>query len=79
MINTGNPEEYTIRELAEQVLAFLPECGSTIVSEPLPADDPKRRRPDITLAKELLSWAPHIPLREGLPRTIAYFRDLARR
>ena len=79
VINTGNPEEYTIRELAEQVLAFLPECGSTIVSEPLPADDPKRRRPDITLAKELLSWAPHIPLREGLPRTIAYFRDLARR
>ena len=76
VINTGNPEEYTIRQLAEQVLEFLPDTGSKLVFEPLPKDDPKRRKPDITLAKELLCWEPKVPLREGLAKTIAYFRGM---
>ena len=76
VINTGNPEEYTIRQLAEQVLEFLPDTGSKLVFEPLPKDDPKRRKPDITLAKKLLGWKPVVPLREGLSKTIAYFREM---
>ena len=76
VINTGNPEEYTIRQLAEQVLEFLPDTGSKLVFEPLPKDDPKRRKPDITLAKKLLGWKPVVPLREGLAKTIAYFREM---
>jgi UDP-glucuronate decarboxylase len=76
VINTGNPEEYTIRQLAEQVLEFLPDTGSKLVFEPLPKDDPKRRKPDITLAKQLLGWKPVITLREGLAKTIAYFREM---
>ncbi len=77
VINTGNPDEYTIKELAEQVVAMLPECGSKLVYEPLPQDDPKRRKPDITLAKELLGWKPVVPLKEGLEKTIAYFKSNA--
>ncbi len=76
VINTGNPEEYTIRQLAEQVLEFLPDTGSKLVFEPLPKDDPKRRKPDITLANQLLGWKPVVPLREGLAKTIAYFRNM---
>ena len=76
VINTGNPEEYTIRQLAEQVLEFLPDTGSKLVFEPLPKDDPKRRKPDITLAMKLLGWKPVVPLREGLAKTIEYFRAL---
>ena len=76
VINTGNPEEYTIRQLAEQVLEFLPDTGSKLVFEPLPKDDPKRRKPDITLANKLLGWKPVVPLREGLAKTIAYFREM---
>ncbi len=74
VINTGNPEEYTIRQLAEQVLHFLPESGSKLIFEPLPKDDPHRRKPDITLAQELLGWSPKILLKDGLQHTIAYFR-----
>ncbi len=74
VVNTGNPGEYTIRELAEKTLALLPESTSRIVYAPLPGDDPKRRKPDITLAKELLGWEPKVPLDEGLARTIDYFR-----
>ena len=76
VINVGNPGEFTIRELAEMVLALLPESKSKIINEDLPKDDPKRRRPDITLAKELLGWEPRIKLSEGLPKTIEYFRAL---
>ena len=79
VINTGNPEEYTIRELAEQVLAYLPDKGSQLIFEPLPKDDPRRRKPDITLARELLGWSPRIPLKEGLKHTIAYFRQYIER
>ena len=75
-INTGNPGEYTIRELAEETLRQIPDSKSKLVAKPLPSDDPKRRRPDITLAKELLGWEPKVPLREGLAKTIAYFRSL---
>lgn len=76
VINTGNPEEYTIRQLAEQVLEFIPDTGSKLVFEPLPKDDPRRRKPDITLASELLGWKPVVPLREGLAKTIEYFRGM---
>jgi UDP-glucuronate decarboxylase len=73
-LNLGNPHETTIHELAELVIAIV---GSTsrIVREPLPADDPVRRRPDITLARERLGWEPSIDLRQGLERTIAYFEE----
>ena len=75
VINTGNPGEYTIRELAEKTLKMLPGSKSKLVRKPLPGDDPKKRRPDITLAKKLLGWSPKVPLDEGLAKTIAYFRD----
>ena len=75
VINTGNPGEYTIRQLAEKVLEHLPESKSRIVSRPLPGDDPRKRKPDIALARELLGgWEPKVPLDEGLARTIDYFR-----
>ncbi|MFA7330855.1 MAG: UDP-glucuronic acid decarboxylase family protein [Candidatus Delongbacteria bacterium] len=72
-VNLGNPEEFTIRELAEQVIQ-LTGSTSTLVELPLPQDDPKLRRPDITLAREKLGWEPRVPLREGLPPTIEWFR-----
>jgi UDP-glucuronate decarboxylase len=75
VVNTGNPGEYTIKELAEEVLRQLPQSKSKLAFAPLPSDDPKRRKPDITLAKELLGWEPKVPLCEGLARTIEYFRD----
>ncbi len=75
VLNTGNPGEYTIRELAEETLRQLPESKSKLVFRPLPADDPRRRRPDITLAKELLGWEPKVPLADGLAKTIEYFRS----
>ena len=74
VINTGNPGEYTIKELAEKTLKMLPGSKSKLVYKPLPGDDPKKRKPDISLAKELLGWKPKVPLAEGLAKTIAYFR-----
>ena len=74
-INLGNPGEFTMIELAEQVLR-LTGSSSTIVHKPLPVDDPLQRRPDIAKAKKLLDWEPKVPLEEGLVRTIAYFRAL---
>ena len=76
VINTGNPGEYTIKQLAEETLRQLPESKSKLIYAPLPSDDPKRRKPDITLAKELLGWEPKVPLQEGLGKTILYFREL---
>ncbi|SFU34909.1 UDP-glucuronate decarboxylase [Porphyromonadaceae bacterium KHP3R9] len=73
-VNIGNPGEFTIRELAEQIIS-LSGSASRLVFHPLPADDPKQRRPDITLAREVLSWEPTIQLREGLLRMISYFRN----
>jgi UDP-glucuronate decarboxylase len=77
-INLGNPSEFTIRQLAEQVID-LTGSRSRLTFEPLPADDPKQRRPDISAAQEMLDWRPTIPLREGLIRTIAYFDELLTR
>lgn len=74
-VNLGNPGEFTIRELAEQVIA-LTGSRSKLVFRPLPSDDPKQRRPDITLAREALNWEPQISLNEGLSRTIAYFESI---
>jgi len=74
-INIGNPNEFTMLELAEKVIAKV--GGSTkLTFHPLPGDDPKQRQPDITLAKKHLDWQPTISLDEGLDRTIAYFREL---
>ena len=74
-MNMGNPGEFTIRQLAEQVIE-LTGSSSRLVCEPLPDDDPRQRKPDITLAREKLGWEPRIPLREGLQKTIAYFDTL---
>jgi len=74
-INLGNPQELTILELAELVIR-LTDSRSRIVFRPLPADDPKHRCPDITLARQLLGWSPTVPLEEGLKKTIAYFRQI---
>jgi UDP-glucuronate decarboxylase len=75
-INLGNPNEFTIRQLAEQVLE-LTSSKSRMVYKPLPADDPMQRKPDITQAKALLDhWEPKVQLREGLKQTIAYFDGL---
>ncbi|MFN2493923.1 MAG: UDP-glucuronic acid decarboxylase family protein [Pyrinomonadaceae bacterium] len=75
-VNLGNPGEFTIKQLAEEVSKI---CGSRseIRYLPLPQDDPKQRKPDISRAQQLLGWNPTIPLREGLERTIAYFRKVA--
>ena len=72
-VNIGNPHELTIRQLAERIVA-LTGSKSRIVEKPLPADDPKKRKPDITRARTLLGWEPKVSLDEGLPRTLAYFR-----
>ena len=76
-INMGNPTEFTIRQLAENVIDIT-GSKSKLVLRPLPSDDPKQRQPDITKARELLGWQPKVPLREGLVRTIAYFEELLR-
>ncbi len=76
-VNLGNPEEFTILELAELVIR-LTGSRSKIVRMGLPQDDPERRKPDISLAKSTLDWFPKIPLGEGITRTIAYFDELLR-
>ncbi len=75
-VNLGNPDEFTILELAQKVVA-LSGTTSKITFLPLPADDPTQRKPDISLAKRMLDWAPKVTLDEGLPRVIAYFCDIA--
>jgi len=74
-MNLGNPGEFSMLELAEQVIR-LTGSRSQIIHMPLPADDPKQRRPDISYAKSTIDWQPTVPLEEGLKRTIAYFRGL---
>jgi UDP-glucuronate decarboxylase len=74
-VNIGNPGEFTMLELAEKVIA-LSGSKSKLEFKPLPADDPKQRQPDITLAKKVLNWQPTINLDEGLTKTIAYFKTL---
>ncbi|MFA6433306.1 MAG: UDP-glucuronic acid decarboxylase family protein [Elusimicrobiales bacterium] len=74
-VNIGNPDEFTIKELAEKVLKLIPESKSKLVYKPLPQDDPRQRQPDIRLAKEKLGWEPRIKLNEGLVKTVSYFKE----
>lgn len=74
-VNTGNPNEFTVLQLAQKVIE-LTGSKSKIVLKPLPSDDPRQRQPDITLAKEKLGWEPRVQLEEGLQMTIAYFKSL---
>jgi UDP-glucuronate decarboxylase len=74
-INLGNPGEFTMKQLAEMTIK-LTGSRSNLTYAPLPQDDPRQRRPDISQAQRELGWSPNIPLREGLARTIAYFEGL---
>jgi UDP-glucuronate decarboxylase len=74
-VNLGNPGEFSIGELAQKVVAMT-GSKSRVIYQPLPQDDPTRRRPDIGLAREKLGWEPRITLEEGLQPTIEYFREL---
>ena len=74
-VNLGNPDEFTIKELAEKVIEMT-HSKSKLVYKPLPHDDPTQRQPDITLAKQQLNWQPTIKLETGLKSTIEYFRKL---
>lgn len=73
-VNIGNPEEFTIKQLAEKVLQLIPDSPSKLIYKPLPQDDPRQRQPDIALAREALRWAPRVKLEEGLIKTVDYFR-----
>jgi UDP-glucuronate decarboxylase len=75
-VNLGNQDEFTIRELGEMVLELTGSSGKLVQARPLPEDDPLQRRPDITLARERLGWEPKVNLREGLQRTIDWFRNI---
>jgi UDP-glucuronate decarboxylase len=77
-VNLGNPEEITILGLAEKIIKIT-HSRSEIVFKPLPADDPRQRNPDITLAKKKLNWSPKMPLEEGLAKTVVYFDDLLKK
>jgi UDP-glucuronate decarboxylase len=76
-VNVGNPKEFSIRELAERVVA-LTGSRSKLVFKPLPSDDPMQRQPDITVAHRVLEWQPKVELEEGLRKTVAYFQTLMR-
>jgi UDP-glucuronate decarboxylase len=75
-VNMGNPDEFTVKELAEKILEMIPESKSRVTFQDLPQDDPKQRKPDITLAREKLNWEPKIKLEEGLIKTIEYFKKV---
>ena len=75
-VNLGNPGEFTMMQLAELVLTLIPESKSNIVHLPLPADDPRQRKPDIELARTQLGWEPTVALRDGLLPTIEYFKNV---
>jgi UDP-glucuronate decarboxylase len=74
-VNIGNPDEFTMLQLAENVLR-LTGSGAKLVFKPLPQDDPRQRQPDISLARSILGWQPTVKLEDGLKETIAYFRRL---
>jgi len=76
-VNIGNPGEFTIKELAEKILTLVPDSKSKIVYKDAAIDDPKQRKPDISLAKTILNWEPKIDLKEGLKKTIAYFKTIS--
>jgi dTDP-glucose 4,6-dehydratase len=73
-INLGNPEELTILDIAKEVLALIPGSKSTITHQPMPPDDPKVRKPDITRAKQILGWTPKVSRRDGLAKMIEFYR-----
>jgi dTDP-glucose 4,6-dehydratase len=73
-VNIGNPHEMTVLEFAHEIIKAT-GSRSKVMFKPLPQDDPKQRRPDITRARERLRWEPEVSLREGLSKTIEYFRD----
>jgi dTDP-glucose 4,6-dehydratase len=75
-VNIGNPSEITVLELAKEILEMVPKTKSTIVYRELPQDDPRRRKPDITRAQQLLGWNPKVDRAEGLARTLEYFRSV---
>ncbi len=75
-VNLGNPNEFTIKQLAEKILEMIPESKSKIIYKELPQDDPRQRQPDIKIAKEMLGWEPKIQLEDGLVKTIDYFRKI---
>ncbi|MHC4320123.1 MAG: UDP-glucuronic acid decarboxylase family protein [Planctomycetota bacterium] len=75
-VNLGNPDEFTIRQLAEQVKALTGSASEIVQARELPEDDPMHRQPDITLAKRRLGWEPKVPLGEGLKQTVAWFRSV---
>jgi len=74
-LNLGNPDEFTIEQLAELIIE-LTGSRSQVVTQPLPVDDPVRRRPDISLARKHLDWQPRVALRDGLEKTIKWFRSI---
>jgi dTDP-glucose 4,6-dehydratase len=76
-VNIGNPNEITIKEFAEEILK-LTGANQKIIYKSLPTDDPKQRKPDISLARKLLGWEPKINRQEGLEKTYAYFKTLSR-
>ncbi len=75
-VNIGNPDEITVKQLAEEILALVANPKATIVHKSLPADDPKIRQPDISKARDLLAWEPRVPRAEGLVRTYEYFKQV---
>jgi len=74
-INIGNPCEFTMLELADKILKIT-DSKSSIIFKDLPNDDPKKRKPDITLAKDLLDWEPKVTIDEGLVKTVGYFKKV---
>jgi UDP-glucuronate decarboxylase len=77
VLNIGNPEEFTILELAQKIKELIPESKSNLIFKNIPMDDPKQRKPDIELAKKVLNWEPKTNLTKGLEKTIEYFRAKA--
>jgi UDP-glucuronate decarboxylase len=75
-VNLGNPEEFTIRELAERVVKAVGGSARVELARPLPQDDPAQRCPDIRLAQRVLGWQPRVTLAEGLPRTVEWFKQI---
>ncbi len=73
-VNIGNPSEITVREFADEILALVNNPNASVIYKPLPTDDPKKRRPDITKAQEILGWEPKVTREEGLKRTYEYFK-----
>jgi dTDP-glucose 4,6-dehydratase len=74
-INLGNPDEVTILQIAREIIDLVPGTTSKVVYQPMPPDDPRVRKPDITRAKQVLGWSPTVPRREGLAKMIEFYRD----